>query len=53
MAVRDCIVNKKSQAEIATKYNISRSRIQQTMSEKKRKQERRQAVLTGEKKKNI
>ena len=35
MAVRDCIVNKKSQAEIATKYNISRSRIQQTMSEKK------------------
>ena len=34
MAVRDCIVNKKSQAEIATKYNISRSRIQQAMSGK-------------------
>ena len=30
-----CIVNKKSQAEIATKYNISRSRIQQAMSGKK------------------
>ena len=35
MAVRDCIVNKKSQAEIATNYNISRSRIQQAMSGKK------------------
>ena len=34
MAVRDCIVNKKSQAEIATKYNISRSRIQWAMSGK-------------------
>ena len=60
MAVGDCIVNKKSQAEIATKYNIPRSRIQecQAMSgtgyvRKERTQERRQAVLTGEKKKNI
>ena len=35
MAVGDCIVNKKSQAEIATKYNIPRSRIQQAMSGKK------------------
>ena len=35
MAVRDCIVNKRSQAEIATKYNISRSRIQWAMSGKK------------------
>ena len=35
MAVRDCIVNKKSQAEVATKYNISRSRIQRAMSGKK------------------
>ena len=35
MAVRDCIVNKKSQAEVATKYNISRSRIQWAMSGKK------------------
>ena len=35
MAVRDCIVNKKSQAEIATKYNIPRSRIQWSMSGKK------------------
>ena len=35
MAVRDCIVNKKSQTEIATKYNIPRSRIQQAMSGKK------------------
>ena len=34
MAVGDCIVNKKSQAEIATKYNISRSRIQRAMSGK-------------------
>ena len=35
MAVRDCIVNKKSQAEVATKYNISRSKIQWAMSVKK------------------
>ena len=35
MAVGDCIVNKKSQAEIATKYNISRSKIQRAMSGKK------------------
>ena len=35
MAVGDCIVNKKSQTEIATKYNIPRSRIQQAMSGKK------------------
>ena len=35
MAVGDCIVNKKSQAEIGTKYNISRSRIQWAMSGKK------------------
>ena len=35
MAVGDCIVNKKSQAEIATKYNIPRSRIQWAMSGKK------------------
>ena len=35
MAVRDCIVNKKSQAEVATKYNISRSKIQWAMSGKK------------------
>ena len=35
MAVGDCIVNKKSQAEIVTKYNISRSRIQWAMSGKK------------------
>ena len=35
MAVRDCIVNKKSQTEIATKYNIPRSRIQRAMSGKK------------------
>ena len=38
MAVGDCIVNKKSQAEIATKYNISRSRIQWAMSGKKEHQ---------------
>ena len=35
MAVRHCIVNKKSQTEIATKYNISRSKIQWAMSGKK------------------
>ena len=35
MAVGDCIVNKKSQAEVATKYNIPRSRIQRAMSGKK------------------
>ena len=35
MAVGDCIVNKKSQAEIAMKYNILRNRIQRAMSGKK------------------
>ena len=35
MAVGDCIVNKKSQAEVAIKYNIPRSRIQRAMSGKK------------------
>ena len=35
MAVRDCIVNKKSQAEIAKRYGIPRSRVQQAMSGKK------------------
>ena len=35
MAVGNCIVNKKSQAEIATKYNIPRSRVQWAMSAKK------------------
>ena len=35
MAVRDCVVNKKFQAEIAKKYGIPRSRVQQTMSGKK------------------
>ena len=34
-AVRDCIVNKKSQAEIAKKYGIPRSRVQRAMSGKK------------------
>ena len=35
MAVGDCIVNKKSQAEVAMKYNIPRSKIQRAMSGKK------------------
>ena len=35
IAVGDCIVNKKSQAEIAKKYDIPRSRIQRAMSGKK------------------
>ena len=35
MAVGDCIINKKSQAEIAKKYDIPRSRIQWAMSGKK------------------
>ena len=35
MAVSDCIVNKKSQAEIARKYGVPRSRVQQAMSGKK------------------
>ena len=35
MAVRDCVINKKSQAEIARKYGISRSRVQWVMSGKK------------------
>ena len=38
MAVGDCVVNKKSQAEVATKYNIPRSRIQRAMSGKKEHQ---------------
>ena len=46
MAVGDCIVNKKSQTEIATKYNIPRSRIQRAMSGKKE-------YKKGEHKKNI
>ena len=35
ISVRDCIVSKKSQAEIAKKYDIPRSRIQRAMSGKK------------------
>ena len=35
MAVGDCIVNKKSQAEVAMKYNIPRSKIQRAISGKK------------------
>ena len=35
MAVRDCVINKKSQAEIARKYGIPRSRVQWAMSGKK------------------
>ena len=35
MAVGDCVINKKSQAEIAKKYGIPRSRVQQAMSGKK------------------
>ena len=35
MAVSDCIINKKSEAEIAKKYDIPRSRIQWAMSRKK------------------
>ena len=35
IAVGDCIVNKKYQAEIARKYGIPRSRVQQAMSGKK------------------
>ena len=35
MAVGDCIINKKSKAEIAKKYGIPRSRVQWAMSGKK------------------
>ena len=35
MAVRNCVVNKKSQAEIARKYGIPRNRVQWAMSGKK------------------
>ena len=35
MAVGDCIVNKKSQAEVAMKYDIPRSKIQRAISGKK------------------
>ena len=37
MAVRDCIVNKKSQTEVATKYNIPRSRKGGEQYQQKRK----------------
>ena len=40
MAVGDCIVNKKSQAEVAMKYNIPRSKIQRAMSGKKEHRKR-------------
>ena len=39
MAVGDCVVNKKSQAEIARKYHIPRNRVQQAMSGKKEHKE--------------
>ena len=35
MAVRDCVFNKKSQAELARKYGTPRSRVQRAMSGKK------------------
>ena len=35
MAVGDCVINKKSQAEIAKKYGIPRSRVQRAISRKK------------------
>ena len=35
MAVHDCIVNKKSQADIAEKYDIPKSRVQWAMSGKR------------------
>ena len=41
MAVRDCVINKKSQAEIARKYGIPRSRVQLSHVWKKGAQERR------------
>ena len=53
MAVRDCIVNKKSQAEIARKYGIPRSRVQQAMSGKRQHKKGDKPVLTGKKKKNM
>ena len=37
MAVSKCIVNKKSQAEIAKKYDIPRSRVQWAMYRQERK----------------
>ena len=53
MAVGDCIVNKKSQAEVAMKYNIPRSRNTEGYVRKERTSKRRQAVSTGEEKKTI
>ena len=55
MAVGDCVVNKKSQAEIAKKYDIPRSRVQWAMSRKKEhkkggkqyRQEKRKASEEG------
>ena len=51
MAVGDCIVNKKSQTEIATKYNISRSRIQRAMSGKKEHRKGGKQYQQGKKRK--
>ena len=53
MAVGDCIVNKKSQTEVAMKYNIPRSRIQRAMSGKKEHQKGGKQYQRGEEKKTI
>ena len=52
MAVGDCIVNKKSQAEIAKKYNIPRSRVQQAMSGKKEHKKEASSIDRREKEKH-
>ena len=53
MAVGDCIFNKKSQAEIAKKYNISRSRIQWAMSGKKEHRGEANGIDRREKEKHL
>ena len=40
MAVGDCVINKKSQAEVAKKYGMPRSQVQQAMSGKKEHKKR-------------
>ena len=53
MAVRDCIVNKKSQTEIATKHNKPRSRIQWAMSGKKKHKKGGNQYQQGRKRKTL
>ena len=53
MAVGDCIVNKKSQAEIAKKYNIPRCRIQWLCLGRKNTRKEASSIGRREKKEHL